>query len=131
MPGGKPRSYQPDELLQKYQEFIENKEHFPTVTSFCLYADIPRSSYYCYKDIDEYQDTIEKIEASLATFIDDQIMTARNPAGAIFMGKNKLGYSDKMEVKAETTINSDLQGLSKEELEEELQKLGYKKAREY
>ena len=41
--------------------------------------------------------------------------------------KNKFGYADKMEVKAETTVSSDLQGLSKEELEEELRKLGYKK----
>ena len=127
MGAGKPRAYTPEELLSKFKEYIENTEDFPTIVSFCYYLDLPRSSYYCYKEIDEYQDTIEKIEAKLNISIDNAIMTARNPAGPIFMGKNKLGYADKMEVKAETTVNTELQGLSREELEEELKKMGYTK----
>jgi hypothetical protein len=127
MPGGQPRKYQPNELMDKFNEFMEDPKHFPTIVSFCLHADIPRSCYYGYKDIKEYSDTIEKIETKLNAMIDDAIMTARNPAGAIFMSKNKLGYADKMEVRSETTAITQLQELTEDELKQELEKLGYHK----
>jgi hypothetical protein len=127
MPVGHPRRYQPDELWDKFKEWIETTTDFPTIISFCMYLDLPRSSYYAYQDIDEYQDTIKKIDDKLEQITINKMLDARNPAGAIFYAKNKHGYSDKLDIKAETTDKSALDKLSKEELEAELSKLGYKK----
>lgn len=129
MPGGQPRKYQPDGLLSKFNEYMKEEGTIKNIIGFCNFADIHKDTFYSYKnDFEEYTDSIKKIEAELEDYALQLLLTAKNPAGAIFYMKNKFGYADKMELKAETTVTSDLQGLSMEELEEELQKLGYKKA---
>lgn len=128
MPGGQPRSYQPDGLLSKFEEYMQVEGTVKNIIGFCNYAGIHKDTFYSYKnDFEEYTDSIKKIEAELEDYALQLLLTAKNPAGAIFYMKNKFGYADKMELKAETTVTSDLQGLSKQELEEELKKLGYKK----
>lgn len=128
MPGGQPRKYQPDGLLDKFNEYMEQKDTIKNIVGFCNFANIHRDVFYTYKnEFEEYNDTIKKIEAELEDYALQLLLTAKNPAGAIFYMKNKFGYADKMELKAETTSITELQSLSKEELEEELRKLGYKK----
>jgi hypothetical protein len=128
MPGGKPRAYTPEGLLSKFEEYMKQENTIKNIVGFCNFADIHRDVFYTYKnEFEEYNDTIKKIETELEDYALQLLLTAKNPAGAIFYMKNKFGYADKMEVKAETTVNTELQSLSKEELEEELRKLGYKK----
>lgn len=128
MPGGQPRKYQPDGLLNKFREYMELENTIKNIIGFCNFADIHKDTFYSYKnDFEEYTDSIKKIEEELEDYALQLLLTAKNPAGAIFYMKNKFGYADKMELKAETTVNTELQSLSKEELEEELRKLGYKK----
>lgn len=128
MGAGQPRKYQPEGLLDKFNEYMAQKGTIKNIVGFCNFADIHKDTFYTYKnEFEEYTDSIKKIETELEDYALQLLLTAKNPAGAIFYMKNKFGYSDKMELKAETTVNTELQGLSKEELEEELRKLGYKK----
>lgn len=128
MTAGQPRKYQPEGLLNKFNEYMELEDTIKNIIGFCNFADIHKDTFYSYKnDFEEYTDSIKKIEGMLEDYALQILLTARNPAGAIFYMKNKFGYADKMELKAETTVTTELQGLSKAELEEELKKLGYTK----
>lgn len=114
----KPPKYKPDELLNKFMEYIEDctdKERFPNIVGFSVFAKMNRSVYYRYKEREEYKEAIELIELSLEDETIQHKVRAKNPAGAIFYAKNKLNYVDKKEIETKTT-NNVVMLTSKEEL---------------
>ena len=110
---GRPRRYEPDELLKKFQdymEYVKENEKFANIAGFCLFADIDRETFYYYKKVEEFSNTIKKIEFALEDYtLSDKNM---NPTLKIFYMKNKFSdqYKDKIEhdITSNTTFNINL-----------------------
>lgn len=100
--------YKPDELLDKFTEYLEEcsrETKFPNIAGFAVFAKMFRSTYYSYTHREEYKGTIEFIELALEDETIQCMVYNKNPAGAIFYAKNKLGYVDKKEIETTTTNN--------------------------
>ncbi|MCT4545092.1 MAG: DNA-packaging protein [Vallitalea sp.] len=111
--------YKPDALRDKFEEYIDHcrKEGlFPNIRGFTVYAKLSRCTYYEYKNREEFKEATESIEDMLEDETIQQMITARNPAGAIFYAKNKHGYVDKKEIQTNSNTNVLINNASKEEL---------------
>jgi len=67
-----------------------------TITGLALALDTTRETLCEYEEKDGFVDTIKKAKEIVANYAEEQCLTAKNPAGAIFIAKNH-GFKDKTE----------------------------------
>ena len=86
-------------VLDKYGEVVleERMIHPFTITGLCfaLNCEVETIKNYSYKD--EFSESIKHAYKLCQNFAEEQMYTAKNPAGAIFALKN-YGWSDKQEI---------------------------------
>jgi hypothetical protein len=125
MPAGRPLKYQPEELYQKFSEYIadcrEQKKMLPNVAGFAFFADFDRDTYYEYAKRPEFADTIKRIEVAFEDFA----INCKDPAKSIFYMKNKFGYRDKTEQEISGPNGGPIQvaSMTDDELEKRLAEL--------
>lgn len=68
-----------------------------SITGLALACDTTRETLCEYERKPGFVDTIKKAKEKVANYAEEQCLTARNPAGAIFIAKNH-GFRDKTEI---------------------------------
>jgi hypothetical protein len=122
----KPFKYQPDELLQKFKDYINyciEEERLANIEGFCVYADMNKTTYYRYRDREQYKEAMEMIDLIHEDETIQKLVRAKNPVGVIVYAKNKLGYVDKKEIQTHTNTNVLVTSASKEELVADILKM--------
>lgn len=126
---GQPPKYTPEELNNKFDEYLDYckyKGDFPNIAGFAVFAKMNRDTYYNYKSLTAYSDSIKRIETDLLNTTIQQGVNAKNPAFTIFYTKNMFGWADKQEVvtTGESTVNHNhsLDNLTLDDLRELLDK---------
>ena len=124
----KPTKFQDAKKLQKIIDkwFEDCKENniIPTVTGLAVALDTSRKVLLDYenfcdntdtlKSLDEsvkreISNTIKRAKAKIEAGYEQQLLKAKNPAGAIFILKNNYGYKDKQEIEqTNKTITIDI-----------------------
>ena len=105
-----------EELQVKIDKFFADckKEHIiPTVTGLAVALDTSRKVILDYENYCEHVDklksldesakrdisnTIKRAKAKIESGYEQQLLNAKNPAGAIFTLKNNYGWVDKQEI---------------------------------
>ena len=138
MPAGRPRKYQPDELLNKFQEYKQSqqgqtKKVFDkkkqqvfevdydkplTLVGFCVFAGIHKDTLNSYKnEHPEYSDVIKNIYQSCeADLIEKALIYDQHAAFTIHILNNAHGYitQQKLEHTGSITIEQALKELDEE-----------------
>ena len=112
--GGRPLKYETVEKLQTaIDEYFDScyiteldKEKKPyrvnvrplTVSGLAVALDMTRQMLVEYSSKDEFGDTIKKAKQIIEQWAEENLVTARNPAGQIFSLKNNYGWQDKQEI---------------------------------
>lgn len=119
---GRPRKYDINDVIEKFEEYIK-KEEEPLVQEFALNYGISRPRLYeLAEENKELSDTIKKaIEKQEVFLLKGATRGQLNPTFCIFRLKQPcFGYNDKQEIehngKLKTESKVDLSGLSIEEL---------------
>lgn len=97
--GGRPLKYTLSRLKQLIDDYFATCAAAGrplTITGLALALDTTRETLCDYENKAEFSDTIKKAKEIVANFAEEQCLTARNPAGAIFIAKNH-GFKDKTE----------------------------------
>ena len=102
-PVGRPKKFKScEELHDKFEAYKRYLPHrpddeqdlFPTITEFCLFAEISRDTFYTYAKDPEFSDTIKIIHTFFERELEKQLYREKgNPIKYIFGLKN-LGWSD-------------------------------------
>jgi hypothetical protein len=99
---GQPRKYMPDDLEQKFMEYLEwcaeVKRPVPNIAGFCRYADINKDTYYNYRNMDEYSEHIKRIENAL----EDETINCKDTIRSLFHLKAKFGYKETQDINIKT-----------------------------
>ena len=122
-----PKFSDPEELQEKIDEFFEEcktENIIPTVTGLAVALDTNRQILLDYqnfcnntdrlKSLDEsvkvqISDTIKRAKARIEAGYEQQLLQAKNPAGAIFTLKNNYAWRDKQEIEqTNRTISIDI-----------------------
>ena len=141
MTAGRPLSFKSVEELQSkidryfdncYKTIVDDKTGEETsinvrpltITGLALDLDTDRKTLLNYEDKEEYFLTIKKAKLRIQNFAEEYLYFAKNPAGTIFNLKNNWGWVDKQEVSStNVNLNTDVTGMTDEELQAELAKL--------
>lgn len=75
-----------------------------TITGLALWLDTTRETLCDYECNPSFSDAIKRAKEIVANYAVEQVLIARNPAGAIFIAKNH-GMSDN--IKIDQTVHSD------------------------
>lgn len=112
--GGRPLKYESVEEMQVLiDEYFEScyiaeidKEGKPykvnirplTVSGLAVALNMTRQMLVEYSSKDEFGDAIKKAKQVIEQWAEENLVTARNPAGQIFSLKNNYGWQDKQEI---------------------------------
>lgn len=95
-----------------------------TITGLALALDTSRETLIDYEEKEGYSDTIKRAKAKIENFAEEQLFTNRNTAGVIFNMVNNWGWKNKQEheqninAKVDATVETNLNSLSTEELQQ-------------
>ncbi|MFD1990090.1 terminase small subunit [Paenibacillus nicotianae] len=112
---------------------IEKQQVKPfTVSGLAYYLGTNRQTLMNYSERPEFIDTIKKAKARIEGYVEETLLTSKNPAGSIFNLKNNYGWVDKQEVD-QTLSNKEGESFSvasavKQLTVEELRKLAQSKS---
>ncbi len=100
--GGRPQRWQPDTLLEKWNDFVEvqkEKGEPLTMVAFTGWLEYADSTTVTQKLAEQrFSQTKKKIDNDIeADWVAGATTGKYNPTFAIFYAKNKLGYRDKQE----------------------------------
>ena len=98
---GRPLKFQSVEELQNgiqaYFDECQQSDRPLTITGLCLALGTTRELLCDYSNNPVFSDAIKQAKEIVANYAEEQCLTARNPAGAIFIAKNH-GFTDKQEI---------------------------------
>jgi predicted transcriptional regulator len=100
--GGRPRLIEtPDELMEHVLDHYKKKSDLVTITSFMIYLKekkIIKNMTYWYDLNEEFSETKKEIEMLMEQrYIELSIDKDNATSFLIFYGKNKFGYTDRLE----------------------------------
>ena len=112
MPAGRPKLYDPEQLLNKWCEYMEycvNEGKFPTQEGFTVYGEMNPDTFYNYLSQEQYSDTKKTIDAMLLDKTIQDAVKAKNPAFLIFYLKNKFKWTDRQEIDQKITADVSIE----------------------
>lgn len=129
-----PKYRDPEEVQRLVDEYFtmcdENKRPY-TITGLGMVLDTTRDILLNYENevhasLDEEKakqisNTIKKAKKKIHNYAEEYLFQGKNQIGCIFNLKNNWSWADKQEII--TTTKYDMSGLTKEELESELNKI--------
>ncbi len=107
-PVGRPRKYtaaQARKIIDRYFSEIEKSDRPPTITGLALSLDTSRKVLCQWAEReDELAAVITRAKTRVEHFLEELLLTARNPVGAIFALKNH-GWSDRQQLEVSGTLD--------------------------
>jgi preprotein translocase subunit SecD len=100
---------QVSELIDKYVAERISKELPPSQAGFAVYAHVDEDTITSWKDKEGYSEQVKKLTLASKAFTCDMLFKMKNPAGAIFYGKNYHDMSDKTTVEHTGNIIHSMQ----------------------
>ena len=100
---GRPKKFSDndvDDFINTINKYFENQLSIDkpiTITGLCLALGTTRDLLCDYSNNPVFSDAIKQAKEIVANYAEEQCLTARNPAGAIFIAKNH-GFTDKQEI---------------------------------
>ena len=95
----------PEDLEDTFQKYIEDridpekKTNFVSITDFCYFAGIGRSTFYDYEKKPRFRTIIKRIQLFIFSKWERQLFMPGQPdSGPIFWLKNFAGMADKQEI---------------------------------
>ena len=105
---GRPLKYTPSQaqkLIDRYFEHCDDAEKPHTITGIALALDTSRKVLCQWAEReDELAAVVTRAKTRVEHFLEELLLTARNPAGAIFALKNH-GWSDRQELEVSGTLD--------------------------
>lgn len=89
--------------INSYFEDCDTKLRPYTITGLALWLDTTRETMCDYEKNPLFSDATKTAKEIVANYAVEQCLTAKNPAGAIFLAKNH-GFSDKQELTIDANI---------------------------
>lgn len=77
-----------------------------TITGLCMALDTTRETLLDYANKDMFSDAIARAKLKIHNYAEEQLFSAKNPAGVMFNLKNNYGWKDKTE--QEITVNTGI-----------------------
>ena len=94
-------------MINQYFIDCDNNGKPYVITALCLYLGTTRETLREYELRSEFVDAIKIAKERVANYCAELCLTARNPAGAIFMAKNH-GFTDKQEITLDANITQTI-----------------------
>jgi len=117
---GRPRAFKDEDAFkQKFLDYLEDcieRDRFPNIAGFCVFADITRDSYYAQKEY--YSDTYLKTRDML----ENEVWQDKTHRGPLYL-KSVFGHTDRQAVES-TNTNVNVEVDSLEEAEEIIKAAG-------
>ncbi len=105
---GRPRKYTPSQaqkLIDGFFNHCDKAEKPYTITGLALALDTSRQSLCNWIEReDEMAAVVERAKTRVEHFLEELLLTARNPVGAIFALKNH-GWSDRQQLEVSGTLD--------------------------
>jgi hypothetical protein len=101
-PVGRPRKFKtPEEFKSKFEEYqkqlaikSDGQDLFPTITDFCLFAEISRDTFYSMAKLPEFSDTIKIMHLFFERELEKRLYQEKGSPIKFIFGLKNLGWSD-------------------------------------
>jgi hypothetical protein len=86
------------DLIDKFVDECRKDKLPPSQANFAVYAHVDEDTITNWKDKEGYSEQVKKLTLASKAFTQNMLFTMKNPAGAIFYGKNYHDMADKQEI---------------------------------
>ena len=107
MPGGRPFTFDREDIKEKAKEYLES-EGYKTITSFCVKYRISRKHFYriCEED-EELRHIGEAIQLEREQALEEKGLSNEYNAGMARFALAQCGWSEKQEIKQDHTSKGE------------------------